>query len=138
MEAKIYRITAGDKAYYGSTTRCLRQRLAEHKCYHKKGIIKCSSFDLFNLDNVKIELIEAFPYTSREQMLMRERYHIENNDCINKMRPIATKEEKTIQQAIYDKKRNSTEHRKNYKRQRYLDQKIKNIYLAELQNYNIM
>lgn len=95
--AKIYKITGNGLTYYGSTCQPLCKRLAKHKA-HKKQYEqgkknKYSSFEILNAIDCNICLVELYPCNSREELLMRERFYIENNDCVNKLCPIRTQEE---------------------------------------------
>jgi len=95
----VYKITDGEKCYYGSTTeKYLCNRLAKHKQNNNKSNTKH-----MDKNNMVIELVEEVE--DKQQLLWRERYYIENNECINNRRPIRTDEEKKAQ----DNKRN-----KNY------------------------
>ena len=85
----VYKITDGELVYYGSTTSSLKQRLCSHKCPNND----CETRQM-NKDNMTIELIEEVE--DKEQLKWRERYYIENNECVNKHRPIQTKEEYKI------------------------------------------
>ena len=85
---KIYKITGGGKCYVGSTIETLNQRLSRHK-YRKN----CISRELLDCEDLAIELIEEYPCNDRNELLWRERYWIENTECINKYRPIRTEEE---------------------------------------------
>ena len=87
----IYKICDLDtgKLYIGSTKQKINQRLNSHKYKSKKGISRCSCRD-FNWDNVTIEEIELVEI----EHLQRERYHINNIECVNKDRPIVTEEER--------------------------------------------
>ena len=90
---KIYKISDIDnnKCYYGSTIKPLRLRFLLHKYDYnrvKNGILRrytvCDLFDEYQFNNCKIELVEIFPCSSKEELLEREGYYIKNNDCINK------------------------------------------------------
>ena len=85
---KIYRIVCEEtqRQYIGSTRSTLVKRLSNHK--HKKN--RCSTKDFIN---PKIFLIEDYPCERKDQLLMRERYHMENTECVNLVRPIISKEE---------------------------------------------
>ena len=91
-KAKIYKLvndTLG-LTYYGCTINTLRQRLNGHK---RKGN-PCKSKILFQGEGeVKIYLVEEYPTENRDLLKMRERYYIENNDCINKQIPGRTVKE---------------------------------------------
>lgn len=93
--AKIYRIidvAYSGKCYIGSTCEGLSQRLARHKYmytqYTRNGKETHRSanaiFDLYGVENCKIELIEAYPCDNKMELLKREGQHIRDNDCINK------------------------------------------------------
>ena len=91
-KAKIYKLvndTLG-LTYYGCTINTLRQRLDGHK----KKANTCKSKLLFQGDGeVKIYLVEEYPTENRDLLRMRERYYIENNDCVNKCIPGRTQKE---------------------------------------------
>jgi hypothetical protein len=122
---KIYKIYSDetDLVYYGSTTRKLYERFAEHKIDFKRR--PNISIGLLLKDFVcKIVLVEDYPCERKEQLLMRERFYIENNNCINKNIPIETKEERRLKNIELDRIRNKTEHRKEYSRKRYALKKV--------------
>ena len=83
----VYKITDGELVYYGSTSQDIRRRLTTHKCPTNR----CETRH-FNKDNITIELVEEVE--DAEQLLWRERYYVENNECVNKNLPILTNEEK--------------------------------------------
>jgi hypothetical protein len=91
---KIYKLVSDktDDIYIGSCITTLAQRLYNHR----KKNNTTSSKKLFELGaKVQIILIEEYPTDSRKKLMMRERFHIENNKCINKMRrPVTTDDEK--------------------------------------------
>ena len=90
--AKIYKLvndSMPDKIYFGSTIqKYLSARLASHK--HKKC---CKSKELFEYGEVKIILVEKVNCKDKDELLKRERYYIENFNCINKYLPLRTKKE---------------------------------------------
>ena len=101
-KGKIYKIvnTENNNIYYGSTTQPLHKRLNEHR---RQKHNSCMSKNLcVDLHNCSIVLVENFECNTREELLMRERFHIENNVCVNKYSPIKTKEE----HKLYKKKWN--------------------------------
>jgi hypothetical protein len=138
---KIYRLTCDnpDLFYIGSTTQqYLAARLSGHHQDFKKGKGGTTSKKLFEAGNVKIELLELFPCSCKEELLFRERYFIEENDCVNKMKPIVTKEEAKQSKREYnqtpimkEKRKEYTaktkEQKKEYDRQHYLTNKAKKI-----------
>jgi hypothetical protein len=86
QDAKIYKLVGYGKTYYGSTTQALNQRKGGHK---RK--LNCMSKEIFKLgDDVDIVLVESYPCNNKEELHQRERYYIENNECINKKIPLRT------------------------------------------------
>lgn len=98
---KIYRIVCNTTGltYYGSTIQLfLSQRLRGHiESYHRhlKGHNdrKLTSFKILENNNYEIILVEAFPCNTKDELHSRERFYIENNECVNKNIPTRTKEE---------------------------------------------
>ena len=90
-QGKIYKIvcdTTGE-VYYGATTyKYLSSRLAKHK-----NRTTCKSKQILDRGNYSIVLVEEYPCDNKEQLNRRERYYIENNDCINKIIPTRTQKE---------------------------------------------
>lgn len=98
--SKIYKLTSllTDDIYIGSTTLSLSLRKANHrrlyKSYKENGKSRyTTSFKLFELGDVDIILIEEVKCNNKEQLHARERFHIENNECINKVIPLRTYKE---------------------------------------------
>jgi Uri superfamily endonuclease len=88
QDGKIYKITAGNLTYFGSTTQPLSKRLAQHRSDKKvKPNSNMSSFPLLDMPDCKIILVEDYPCERREQLLAREAYYIENYECVNKNKP---------------------------------------------------
>ena len=102
---KIYKITSQDKLYIGSTTQSLSQRLGGHKADNK---FTTSLYHFVYYPDCQITLIETYPCNSREELLMRQRYHIDQNpNCINKCKkPLLSEEERinSIKQQKQDKR----------------------------------
>jgi len=118
-EAYIYSITGSGLTYYGSTTRALHYRKAEHK--YKKG--RYYSHQIIELGNWTMQIVELFPCKTKAELLWRERWWIENNECVNKYMSISTKEEKKARQEVLRKI--NSDKINEYKRQRYRLRKIK-------------
>ena len=100
QNGKIYRLICNTTRleYYGSTCqKRLCSRLAHHKAGYKKylngksGFI--TSYKIFENDNYEIILVEFFPCNSKDELHQRERFYIENNDCVNKVIPTRTHKE---------------------------------------------
>ena len=95
QNSKIYKLVNDEmpnKIYYGSTIqKNLCDRLSGHKRDSKKK--NPSSKPLFEYGKVKIILVENYPCNTKDELLKRERFYIENNDCINHKIPSRTRKE---------------------------------------------
>ena len=91
-KGKIYKLVdnTNKNIYIGSTIQSLSKRKAQHKEIKNK----CKSKLIINNGDYDIILIENYPCSSKEELLARERYFIENIECINKIIPIITKKER--------------------------------------------
>ena len=110
---KIYSTTNPDEKYYiGSTTKkYLSIRFNKHKCEYKyfkegTGKKKAKSFDLFdiyNLENCKIMLLESFPCSCLNELWLKEKEYIINNlsNVINKIIPILSDAERMERKKEY-------------------------------------
>ena len=95
---KIYRIVCNKTGlcYIGSTTYdTLAQRLCSHKSAYKKWLTdttknKCSSVLVMENDDYDIVLVETVNCDSRDELRRRERYWIENTECVNLCIPTRT------------------------------------------------
>jgi len=98
---KIYKIVdnTNGNVYIGSTCEpTLARRLAGHRGvynYYLNGgkVNKISSFDILENNNYSIVLLEDYPCERKDQLLARERFYIENNQCVNKNIPSRTSKE---------------------------------------------
>ena len=110
---KIYKIVNDNipgKVYYGSTSqKYLSTRFSRHK--HKNN--KCTSRELFIVEGARIELVETFPCNSVYELKNRERYYIENYECVNKKVPNRTQSELERNPEQKEKKKKKRE-KKNY------------------------
>jgi hypothetical protein len=90
---KIYKIVdnTNDNVYIGSTCCSLKTRLTKHKCAYKrflKGLYgNTKSFNILKNNNYKIELLENCNIKTKDELLERERFYIENDNCLNKNIP---------------------------------------------------
>jgi len=96
---KVYRVICEEtnRQYIGSTCTELRKRLHQHK---RKGQ-ECMTKEFIN---PSIILIEDYPCERKEQLLMRERHFIETMECVNKRRPIISREERVEYDKEYNEK----------------------------------
>tara|TARA_R110002012_G_scaffold102783_1_gene242358 strand:+ start:72 stop:776 length:705 start_codon:yes stop_codon:yes gene_type:complete len=91
-KGKIYKIVndVNDKVYYGSTIQKLCYRMCQHRDKHNH----CMSKKLnVNIKECKIILVENINCKSKEELEKRERWYIENNECVNKRIPGRTTKE---------------------------------------------
>ena len=97
QNSKIYKLvnTTTNEIYIGSTTRDLKTRLREHKSLYTSGKTKKEkSYLLFNENHeVIIELLEDVNCKDKKELTIRERYYIENYECVNINIPTRTKKE---------------------------------------------
>jgi hypothetical protein len=94
QNGKIYKIHSyqTDNIYIGSTTDTLSRRFSGHK-YAFKNNRNNSSSEILKYDDAMITLIELYPVNLKIELHKRERYHIENHNCINKFLPTRSKQE---------------------------------------------
>jgi hypothetical protein len=96
-KGKIYKLCGAGKIYIGSTIQHLSKRHWSHKCAKINTV-----HEIIADPNNQITLIELYPCSCKEELLARERYHIENTECVNKIRrPISSEEEKNQYQKVY-------------------------------------
>ena len=101
QKGKIYRIICNTTGlvYYGSTCEpTLARRLAGHlrsyKCWKNSGKgNQITSFKVLENKNYEIVLVELAPSNNKMELHQRERYHIENNECVNTNTPLRTMSE---------------------------------------------
>ena len=133
-KGKIYRIVCNTtgKVYIGSTSQdYLSQRLRKHVEEYKKnkeGIRKSgiTSIQVLENQNYEIILVELYPCKSKDELHSRERYHIENNECVNKVIP-----KRTHKEYYYDNHESILEKKKDYKlknREKVLEKKKEYYY----------
>lgn len=99
-EGKIYKIeclTTG-KVYVGHTTyEHLSQRLAKHKNGYKRwkeGLSQyITAYDIIELNNYEMTLLESYPCKSKDELEARERFWIQSMDVVNRFIPTRTKSE---------------------------------------------
>ena len=106
---KIYQIINIDgQRYIGSTKKKLQRRYKQHNTSMNNPNVKkqCKSTIVLSKPNT-ILFIEN---TTKEQVLHRERYWIENlNNVVNKTRPVITKQEKLLKTIEWTKQRRKYE-----------------------------
>jgi hypothetical protein len=97
--AKIYKIidNTNGNVYIGSTRLTLEKRLKRHQYGYKNYLNDkycfITSFKILANNDYSIELLENYPCESKFALEERERFHIENNKCVNKCVPNRTDKE---------------------------------------------
>lgn len=120
QNGKIYKIVSNvtDDVYIGSTCEKLSQRLAKHRANYKLYLNgKCNyvtSIKIIETGDYDIILIENYPCETKEELHARERFHIENNNCVNKCIPGRKPKESKIE--YYN---NNKEYFKEYRKEYY-------------------
>jgi hypothetical protein len=87
---KVYKLTCDDLTYFGSTTqKYLSSRLAQHtQRYKSNNNSYYTAFELFKTGQpIIITLVENVNCSTKDELLARERWYIENNECVNKCIP---------------------------------------------------
>ena len=99
-KGKIYKLVSDqtDEIYIGSTSEhYLSRRLIKHRYdfrrWYETRPDYITSFKLLKYEDCKIILIENYPCNDKYELEARERYHIENNVCVNKQFPGRTSRE---------------------------------------------
>eukprot|EP00732_Lithocolla_globosa_P005883 Lithocolla_globosa_v1_NODE_6407_length_1092_cov_8.579556.p1 type:complete len:243 gc:universal NODE_6407_length_1092_cov_8.579556:956-228(-) len=122
QKAKIYKIESysnPELVYYGSTCQTLAQRMGVHRHNYREGNPhNLKSYNVLEIGDAHIVLIECYPCNSKEELHSREAYYIKNYNCVNKTVPLRTKKEYYQDNIIQIKQRD-----KKY----YLDNKQKII-----------
>lgn len=103
QKGKIYKLVdnTNGNIYIGSTIQRLSQRKYAHKKDTINGYNKCMSKLIIANGDYDIILIENYPCDSKDELLKRERYYIDNTDCINKVRCHITTDERKEYQKNY-------------------------------------
>ncbi len=113
---KIYKLVCNitNKIYYGSTIQPLHKRLYEHKSHYKKYLIDnkkyITSFEILKEGNFDIILVELVNCSCKIELRKKERYYIDNNECVNKCIPT-----RTIKEYQNDNKDNISIYKKEYR-----------------------
>ncbi len=141
--SKIYKIidNTNGNVYIGSTCEpTLARRLAKHRSNYKQYCLNnynhTTSFEILKNNDYEIVLLEKCNnITCKDELYSRERYYIENNNCINKYIPNRTKKEhyKDNRNEILECRKQYYEENKNEILERQQKYKDKNKYKIEEQ-----
>ena len=135
---KIYRIRSPhtEKIYIGSTVKhYLCSRLAEHNADYKLFVLNkknyTTSFDIIKLGDAYIELIELYPFDTKDKLNKREGELIREHkiNCVNMLIPGRTRKEYYHENADYRNLVQASNKRYRLKnkdkiKQYYIDNKI--------------
>jgi len=98
--AKVYRIVCNETGlqYIGSTCKTLSARLSGHKSVYKRYLNGnnqfITSFKILENDNFDIVLLEnLINCKSKDELHQRERYYIDNMECVNKVKKLGISNE---------------------------------------------
>jgi hypothetical protein len=121
-QGKIYKIICNEtkEQYFGSTTQSLTQRKYQHKFNSIHVCRNMASIEIIRRGNYDFLLCENYPCETKKQLLLRERFWIENNQCVNKNKPILFDGEKKKSQSLQYKKQFREQHKEDiaqYKKQ---------------------
>jgi hypothetical protein len=125
QNGKIYKIVCNitGKVYIGSTCKkLLSQRLVQHRADFKGWKDgkrhNISSFEILEGNDYYIELLENVCCNSKDELLIKERFYIKNNDCVNKCKNLNMTEEdqKQHQKEYYENNKDTIKewHKENY------------------------
>jgi len=128
MIGRIYKITSPstDKIYIGSTTKTLSYRFSSHKINH------CSSIEIINYGDSKIELLEEFECQDKDELKWKEREYQERfkENCVNQRRAITTDDELLEYRNSYAKSWHKKNKEKRREKRKAKDQEKKAVRLA--------
>ena len=96
----IYKIYDNTNAnvYYGSTTQPLSKRMAFHRNSYKRNLKGMAAYDrsafkILENNNYSYNVVEKVEFEDKFELYTRERFYIENNECVNKQIPTRTTKE---------------------------------------------
>ena len=98
-KGKIYKLVdnTNENIYIGSTCNSLNKRLSQHNSHYKRYLKRqygnMKSFDIIKNNDFTIKLLEKCNIKTKQELYQRERYYIENNECLNKNIPGRTLKE---------------------------------------------
>jgi hypothetical protein len=147
QNGKIYKIECNEtgQVYYGSTTRKLCERVADHRSecrmWLKGKVDKCQSFDIIERGNYSYSLVEDCSCERKEQLHARERFYIKNNECVNKRIPGRTMKEwrEENKDVLTEKKKeyyNENKEKINEKKKEYYNENKEKINEKKKEYYN--
>lgn len=113
----IYRLSCNitGEDYYGSTTN-YKRRICLHKTNTEKqnSKRKCKSRQIIDRGDYTFSIVEECNFNTKKELLIRERYYIDNYPCINIGVPYKTLEEKTQSKKEYGQSDKMLKYKKEY------------------------
>jgi hypothetical protein len=103
MKGYIYKIfdNTNGNIYYGSTIQDVSQRIAGHRTHYKQFVNgkfgNSKSFEIIANGDYDYSIVEEVEFEKKYDLHNRERFYIENNDCVNKFIPNRTKKQYKIE-----------------------------------------
>ena len=95
---KIYKIedlSGQHLPYYGSTVqKYISNRITTHRKKAQGDVRECASAAIIAAGNYRYSLVENFPCNTKEELLVREQYYIDNFPCINKQNAVPSDADK--------------------------------------------
>ena len=121
----VYRLTCDDPnlVYYGSSDDIyVRKNHHEYNYKYWKNKISsvyCSSYKLYDIGNVEIEMVLECPELTKREMEEIEQSYIDNDECVNEKRAFISMEDIIKLNKQRARKQYSTEEGKQKKREYY-------------------
>ena len=129
MRGYIYKIYTLDNKmeYYASTTQRVCKRMADHKYLHKKWKDGESGFSpsypIIDTNDYKYMTMEVMDFDERFELKNRERWYIENNECVNKI-PFSASRVEYHKKYYKEHKTEMLEKQKQYYKEQKTERKI--------------
>ncbi len=85
----MYKIVGSGMTYYGHTTLTLGQRKSVHLCDANRGKKRrqCTASRIVLAGDFEMVWLEDYPCSNKKEVQKRERWWIENHECVNKNIP---------------------------------------------------
>jgi hypothetical protein len=130
----IYEIKCNetDEVYIGSTIKSLKDRMRIHT--QNKN---CSSIQIIERNNYQVNILEYVDCNELKDLRIRERFYYDKVNCINKVKPYSSIEEKKEAYKLYQKqyREKNKEKAKEYNQQyREINKEALNEYDANRRN----
>jgi len=115
----IYKIVCNKTGlvYYGSTKSILSERIGKHRYDYKNKVNITESHKILAGDDWSYELVEYYPCKVKKELLAREQYFIDNNECINIANCISKNTPAQIRKRYHENHKEIRNHYTNMKRE---------------------